>query len=119
MHFIEARELTKTYLLKPMKTNVGGAVKSLFKREKQTITALDDISFHIDEHELIGYIGPNGAGKSTTMKILSGILVPDSGQITVNGKNSVQAKKRACEGHRCRVRAENTALVGCAGYRVV
>ncbi len=76
-----------------MKPNLKGAVKSLFKREKQIITALDNVTFEINQHELIGYIGPNGAGKSTTMKILSGILVPDSGEITVNGRVPYKQRK--------------------------
>jgi len=62
-----------------------GAIQNLFVREYHTITAVDRVSFSIDRGEMVGYIGPNGAGKSTTIKMLTGILVPTSGEIRVNG----------------------------------
>ena len=55
-------------------------------REKTVIHALQDVSFAVERGELVGYIGPNGAGKSTTVKILSGILTPDGGSVTVGGR---------------------------------
>ncbi len=55
-------------------------------REKTVIRALQDVSFAVERGELVGYIGPNGAGKSTTVKILSGILTPDGGSVTVGGR---------------------------------
>ena len=61
------------------------SLKSFFKRNYIYIEAIKDISFQIEKGEIIGYIGPNGAGKSTTIKILSGILVPDSGECRING----------------------------------
>jgi ABC-2 type transport system ATP-binding protein len=57
----------------------------LFKRNYREIKAVDNISFKIDEGEIVGYIGPNGAGKSTTIKMLTGILKPDSGEIKIGG----------------------------------
>ena len=61
-------------------------LKNFFKREYKYIEAIKDISFSIEKGEIVGYIGPNGAGKSTTIKILSGILVPDSGTVKVGNK---------------------------------
>ncbi|MBR3106085.1 MAG: ATP-binding cassette domain-containing protein [Clostridia bacterium] len=55
-------------------------------REKSVIHALQGVSFSVEQGELVGYIGPNGAGKSTTVKILSGILTPDGGNVTVGGR---------------------------------
>ena len=55
------------------------------RRERRTVTAVRDLSFAIERGEMVGYIGPNGAGKSTTIKMLTGILVPTDGDITVAG----------------------------------
>lgn len=60
-------------------------IKNLLKPQKKIITALDDVSFTINKGEFVAYAGPNGAGKSTTMKILSGMLLPNSGEISVLG----------------------------------
>ncbi|MBI3962353.1 MAG: ABC transporter ATP-binding protein [Deinococcus sp.] len=62
-----------------------GAVRNLFSRDYRLVKAVDGVSFKIQPGELVGYLGPNGAGKSTTIKILTGILVPTSGQVQVNG----------------------------------
>ena len=82
---IEVHEITKTYAIPEKARGAFGGIRSLFKRKYKHVTALDRISFSIAKGELIGYIGPNGAGKSTTVKILSGILNPDSGSCTVGG----------------------------------
>jgi len=58
----------------------------LFKREYTYVSALKDVSFTINDGEMVGYIGPNGAGKSSTIKIMSGILTPDSGECVINGR---------------------------------
>ncbi|MFA6915125.1 MAG: ATP-binding cassette domain-containing protein [Parachlamydiales bacterium] len=86
MPLITVEQLQKTFRITKRKTGFWGALTSLVNREHITKTALDGISFHVDEGELVGYIGPNGAGKSTTVKILSGILVPDQGQVELFGK---------------------------------
>ena len=59
----------------------------MFKRKYKIIEALKDVSFEINEGEIVGYIGPNGAGKSTTIKIMSGIIAPTSGTCEINGFN--------------------------------
>lgn len=83
---IEVKDLRKTFKVARREAGFGEAVKALFRREYEEIHALDGISFSIGEGEMVGYIGPNGAGKSSTIKILSGILTPDSGTCTVDGR---------------------------------
>lgn len=94
---IEVQGLYKSFKVAKRKAGVGAAVKSLFSPQFTTVQALEDISFSIDEGEIVGYIGPNGAGKSTTIKIISGILVPDSGKCNILGnvpwKNRVKHVK--------------------------
>jgi ABC-2 type transport system ATP-binding protein len=63
-----------------------GALRNLFTRDHWVVTAVDNVSFTVQPGELVGYLGPNGAGKSTTLKILTGILVPTSGEVWVNGR---------------------------------
>lgn len=82
---IELENITKTYKIHKREAGIKNATKSFFKREYETITALNDITFKINEGEMVGYIGPNGAGKSTTIKIMCGILTPDSGKCIING----------------------------------
>jgi ABC-2 type transport system ATP-binding protein len=86
MSLISVHKLLKNFYVPKRKQGFVGAVKSLFHRDMLTKCALDHISFTVNEGELVGYIGPNGAGKSTTVKILSGILVPDAGEVLVMGK---------------------------------
>ena len=76
----------KSYKVAKRNAGFGEACKALFHRKYDIIHALNDISFTINEGEMVGYIGPNGAGKSSTIKILSGILTPDSGTVLVDGR---------------------------------
>jgi ABC-2 type transport system ATP-binding protein len=78
--------LVKTFRVARRPPGLWGTVKGLVKRDVRQIRALDGVSFSISHGELVGYIGPNGAGKSTTVKILSGILVPDAGLVSVMGR---------------------------------
>lgn len=85
MSFIEVRQISKTFRVAKKKSGLKEAFKSFIKREYLDVVAVDDISFSIEKGEIVGYIGPNGAGKSTTIKILSGILNPDSGECKIAG----------------------------------
>lgn len=86
MSIISVDRLWKEFHIPKRKQGLWKSIASLFSREYEIKTALDRISFEIEEGELVGYIGPNGAGKSTTVKILSGILVPNGGTVKVMGK---------------------------------
>ncbi len=83
---ITMEHVCKSYKIARRNAGFGEAFKALFHREYEVIHALSDVSFTIRDGEMVGYIGPNGAGKSSTIKILSGILVPDSGAVTVDGR---------------------------------
>ena len=83
---ITMEHVCKSYKVAKRNAGFGEACKALFHREYEEIHALNDVSFTINDGEMVGYIGPNGAGKSSTIKILSGILTPDSGQCLVDGR---------------------------------
>jgi len=83
---ITVEGLCKTFKVAKRSAGFKAAAKALFKREYTEIEALRDVSFNIDEGEVVGYIGPNGAGKSTTIKVMSGILMPDSGKCEILGR---------------------------------
>ncbi len=76
----------KTYKVAKRNAGLKEACRHLFHRETEEIRALTDVSFQIADGEMVGYIGPNGAGKSSTIKILSGILTPDCGTCSVDGR---------------------------------
>ncbi len=84
MSFIKVESVSKTFKVAKRESGLKNAIKSFFKRDYKFIKAIDNISFSIEKGEIVGYIGPNGAGKSTTIKILSGILIPDKGKCTIN-----------------------------------
>ncbi|TCL60418.1 ABC-2 type transport system ATP-binding protein [Kineothrix alysoides] len=83
---ITLEHVSKTYKVSKRDAGFYSACKALFRRDYEYVHALDDVSFSIEEGEMVGYIGPNGAGKSSTIKILSGILTPDSGTCLINGR---------------------------------
>ncbi len=85
MPAIQVRNLYKTFTTKRKAAGLRGSLRALFRPDQQTIEAVRGISFDMEPGELLGFIGPNGAGKSTTIKILTGILYPSSGQAEVLG----------------------------------
>ena len=86
MSHIIVENLSKTFHIAQRQPGVWGALRGVVRRAYRQIAALDGISFAIAPGELVGYIGPNGAGKSTTVKVLSGILVPDAGRCEILGR---------------------------------
>ncbi len=86
MSHIIVENLVKTFGIAERQPGMWGALRGVVHRRYRTVSALDGISFSIEPGELVGYIGPNGAGKSTTVKVISGILVPDSGRCEILGR---------------------------------
>lgn len=85
MSAINVTNLHKTFQSKRKAAGLGGSFRSLFKPHYNTVEAVRDLSFEMENGELLGFIGPNGAGKSTTIKILTGILHPSGGEAQVLG----------------------------------
>ena len=85
MALISVDHVSKAFKIPKVQPGLTGSIKSLFHREYDVRQAVDDMSFALEAGEMVGYIGPNGAGKSTTIKMLSGVLIPDSGDILVDG----------------------------------
>ena len=82
---IAARNLTKTFQVRAKRRGFAGALRGALIEPAKQVAAVRDVSFAVAPGEIVGYIGPNGAGKSTTIKMLTGILVPTSGEATVAG----------------------------------
>ena len=94
---IEARNLEKRFTIRRHRDGAFGAMRSLVDRGGSEVSAVKDVSFSINRGEMVGYIGPNGAGKSTTIKMLTGILVPSSGEATVAGFTPWQSRKQLAQ----------------------
>jgi ABC-2 type transport system ATP-binding protein len=82
---IQVQGLTKHYRVHRRPPGLGAALRSLFHRQYETVRAVDGIDFSVGEGERVGFLGPNGAGKTTTLKMLSGLLHPTAGTVTVAG----------------------------------
>lgn len=89
---IEFKQISKDFKILTKKKGKG--LVNMFRREKKIIKALNNISFEIEEGDIVGYIGPNGAGKSTTIKIMSGILTPTSGECSIMGQIPWKDRKK-------------------------
>ncbi len=93
---IEARGLVKEFCKHRSRPGLAGALLDLLSRRMETVRAVDGIDLVVRPGEVVGYIGPNGAGKSTTIKMLTGILVPTSGTLRVNGMVPWRDRQRFC-----------------------
>lgn len=94
MALIEVKNLKKEFKKPVRKEGVIGYIKSLFSRKYTSLYAVNDVSFSIDQGEIVGYIGANGAGKSTTVKMMCGILHPSSGSVTIDNKDILKYRKQ-------------------------
>ena len=90
---IEIKNVTKEFKVLNRREGLKGSLKDLFSRNYKIVRAVDNISMQIEQGEIVGYLGPNGAGKSTTIKMMTGVLEPTSGEILVGG--NVPYKNRA------------------------
>lgn len=90
---IEVEHIRKDFKKVIKKPGLMGSVESLFHARTELVHAVDDISFHVNEGEILGFIGPNGAGKSTMIKMLTGILCPSSGFCRINGQIPQENRK--------------------------
>lgn len=87
---ISVNHLKKHFRVYKKEAGLRGALRALWKREHRLVKAVDDISFTINPGEIVGFIGQNGAGKTTTLKVLSGLLYPTAGTVSVMGFNPWQ-----------------------------
>ena len=104
MSIISVKNLSKTFKKPIREEGLMGMIKSFFSRKYEEVRAVDDISFDIDEGEIVGYIGANGAGKSTTIKMMCGILHPTGGSVSVDGMDF--------DGHRQEINREMGVVFG-------
>ena len=94
MNVIEVKHLSKNFKVKLKEKGLKGSLKSIVKPKYKTIKAVKNINFQVEKGEMIAFIGPNGAGKSTTIKMLTGILHPDKGDIKVLDINPITERKQ-------------------------
>ena len=94
MSVIEVKNLSKTFKVKLKEKGFKGSLKSIIKPKYKTISAVKNISFEVEKGEMIAFIGPNGAGKSTTIKMMTGILYPDKGNIKVMNLDPTKDRKK-------------------------
>lgn len=92
-NMIYVKDLKKEFKKTIKDPGFKGAVKALFKPKTEIVKAVDGISFEVPKGEILGFIGPNGAGKSTVIKMLTGILMPTSGECIINGKQPQKDRK--------------------------
>ena len=94
MEAIRTEALSKTFRVKRKEKGLQGSVRSILHPQTEEVRAVNDISFSVEEGEMLAFIGPNGAGKSTTIKMLTGILYPDGGHVEVLGINPTKGRRQ-------------------------
>ena len=94
MSVIEVKDLNKNFKVKLKEKGLKGSLKAIFKPDYKSIDAVKNVSFEVEKGEIIAFIGPNGAGKSTTIKMMTGILYPNSGDIKILGLDPKKDRKK-------------------------
>jgi hypothetical protein len=94
MWMIEVQGLVKHYQVTKREGGFAKSLRAFFKRQYETVRAVDGINFAIGKGEIVGFLGPNGAGKTTTLKMLAGLLYPTAGTLSVAGFQP-QERRRA------------------------
>lgn len=94
MYTIEVKNLSKEFKVKVKEKGLKGSLKSIFKPKYKKVKAVNNISFNVEKGEIIAFIGPNGAGKSTTIKMLTGILYRDKGDINILNLDPTKDRKK-------------------------
>ena len=93
---IHVRDLRKTFTVTEREAGVRAALRSVVRRRRTQVPAVDGISFDLLPGEIVGFLGPNGAGKTTTLKMLSGLLHPTEGELSVLGRLPWKREKALC-----------------------
>lgn len=96
-NIIELRNISKEFRILNRHEGLKGSFKDLFSRDYKTVRVVDNITLTVKQGEIVGYLGPNGAGKSTTIKMMTGVLAPTSGELIVNGRNPYKERTRNCQ----------------------
>lgn len=91
---IKMVDINKEFKILKRREGIKGSIQDLFSRDYQTLKAVNDVTAEIMPGEMVGYLGPNGAGKSTTIKMMTGVLEPTSGEILVNGRIPYENRTR-------------------------
>ena len=108
---VDVLNLSKTYAVKHKQPGLRGSLRSLFRPDFSSLTAVDAITFAIQRGETVGFVGPNGAGKSTTIKMLTGILFPSGGSARCIGDGALGRAPAAGLSNRFGLRATIAAVV--------
>lgn len=93
-NIIQIKNVTKEFKVLNRREGLKGGFKDLFSRNYKIVRAVDNVSMNITQGEIVGYLGPNGAGKSTTIKMMTGVLEPTSGEILVNGNTPYREREK-------------------------
>lgn len=94
MNIVKIHNVSKHFKVLNRREGLMGTFKDLFSRDYRLVKAVDDVSMSLEEGEFVGFLGPNGAGKSTTIKMMTGVLAPTSGEIWVNGNIPFKNRSR-------------------------